>query len=411
MNFDEDKELVIMDIDTSFTQKIPHEYWDENHIVFDALEYPIMQWRNLDKVLPNIPWKQFDINFDSSFMMYNTGVIYLPKKFRKEICEKALKIVDYLNENFDPDERCGNKLDEQIALSIVAHDCYGRYGNIKFSSEYIHHYWKEKQEGINWWINSSINETLPLSVGILAWNSGETLRNTLSSYKNNGLFDMVNDVTLFFQEASEDDIKIAHEYDLPFIAFNSNIGIGNAFVKLAEFSEEKNILLLEHDWELIENKEVTFERLKSGIDLLDSGYQCVRYRHRKDPGYPHYGIANIGNELEHYSDIIELNGAHLIDCIHWIQNPEIQFADKIQKKDEYFVSSSRWSNFTNNPCIYKKDFYVDLIKRFDNKSFLLENDVIYYWARQDFKVAHGEGLFSHNDIQKHGSMKFTSLIK
>ena len=86
-----------MDIDTAVTQKFPKKYWNSNQIVFDNIEYPIMQWRNLDKVLPEIPWKQFDIDFDNSFMMYNTGVIYIPKKFRKEICEKALKIVDYLN--------------------------------------------------------------------------------------------------------------------------------------------------------------------------------------------------------------------------------------------------------------------------------------------------------------------------
>ena len=411
MNFDEDKELVIMDIDTSLTQKIPHDYWDENYIVFDALEYPIMQWRNLDKVLPNIPWKQFDINFDDSFMMYNTGVIYLPKKFRKEICEKALSIVDYLNENFDPDERYGNKLDEQIALSIVAHDCYGKFGNIKFSNEYIHHYWKEKQEGINWWTNSSINETLPLSVGILAWNSGETLRNTLSSYEKNGLFNMVNDVTLFFQEVSENDIKIANEYNLPFIAFDSNIGIGNAFVRLAEVSESENILLLEHDWELIENKETTYKRLKDGIDLLDSGFNCIKYRHRRNPGFPLYSLCyKGGQELIHYSDIIKLDAPHLFECVHWIQNPHLEFPDKIQKEGDYFVTTSRWANFTNNPCMYKKKFYIDSVKPFINESLLLENDIIYWWARKNFKVSHGEGLFSHNDILKHGYIKMESLL-
>ncbi|NBU82306.1 MAG: hypothetical protein EBS55_11730, partial [Flavobacteriaceae bacterium] len=151
MNFDEDQEIVLMDIDTSSQKKIPKDFFNQNSIVFDTVEYPIMQWRNLDKVLPQIPWKQFDVDFDSSFMMYNTGVIYIPKKFRKELCEKSLKIVDYLNYNFDPIERCGNKLDEQIALSIVCHDVFGRHGNIKFSSEFIHHHWDDRQNGIEWW--------------------------------------------------------------------------------------------------------------------------------------------------------------------------------------------------------------------------------------------------------------------
>lgn len=616
MNFDENQDIVLMDIDTAIKQEFPKDYWDDNHIVFDNVEYPIMEWRNLDKVLPQIPWKQFDINFDNSFMMYNTGVIYIPKRFRKEICEKALKIVDYLNDNFEPEERCGNKLDEQIALSIVAHDCFGRYGNIKLSNNYIHHYWAERQNNIKWWesdeftnnkfdkfaeshyknclkmvddhksylkdssiidvgsniglfskaiaetisyshihlfepskeyfeeskkilknfsnitfnnfglsdedtsltlhkskdnnigwntlyerdplqnerffeqmdhedvkvvklddyyedidsvdfikidvegyernvlegswnliekfkpyilvevswgtnhpdwnlniqtyeklfslgyervdFNSSTKDILfkpiklPISIGILSWKSNQTLRNTLESYKKNGLLEIANDVTLFFQECSEEDIEIAREYNIPFIAFNSNIGIGNAFIKLSQIAETENVLLLENDWELTEDKKTTFERLKSGIKILNSGYNCVRYRHRKNPGYPLYS-KNVyeGNELEHYDEITQLNSPHLIECFHWVDNPDVIFADKIKKENDYYTTTSRWSSFTNNPCLYKKNFYLNNIKKFKDKGKLLENDISYWWVRQNFKVACSEGLFTHNDIQKY----------
>lgn len=434
MNFDESEEIVLMDIDTAVTQKFPKKYWNSNQIVFDNIEYPIMQWRNLDKVLPEIPWKQFDIDFDNSFMMYNTGVIYIPKKFRKEICEKALKIVDYLNDHFEPEERCGNKLDEQVALSIVAHDCFGRFGNIKISSDYIHHYWSERQNNIKWWESNQFTSSavsnvkkLPISVGILSWKSNETLRNTLDSYVKNGLFDIVNDVTIFFQEVSEEDRKIANDYNIPFIGVEQNIGIGAALVKLAELARTDNILLLEHDWELIENKETTFDRLRSGINLLNFEYSVVRYRHRKNPGHPLYSQqAYQGKELNNYQPIIELDSPHLMDCIHWMEDPHLQFPDKIFKTGSYFTSTSRWSNFTNNPCMYKKHFYLKTVYLFENnkskdpefyKDFInnlkhygsvepwkcgLEVDIGYWWARQDFKVAWGEGLFTHNDIQKYG---------
>lgn len=418
MNFDESEEIVLMDIDTAVTQKFPKKYWNSNQIVFDNIEYPIMQWRNLDKVLPEIPWKQFDIDFDNSFMMYNTGVIYIPKKFRKEICEKALKIVDYLNDHFEPEERCGNKLDEQIALSIVAHDCFGRFGNIKISSDYIHHYWSERQNNIKWWESNQFTTSevsnfkkLPISVGILSWKSNETLRNTLDSYVKNGLFDIVNDVTIFFQEVSEEDRKIANDYNIPFIGVEQNIGIGAALVKLAELARTDNILLLEHDWELIENKETTFDRLRSGINLLKSEYSAVRYRHRKNPGYPLYTQqAYQGKELNNYQPIIELDSPHLMDCIHWMEDPQLQFPDKISKTGSYFTSTSRWSNFTNNPCLYEKSFYLQTVYPFKDKGQHLENDISYWWARQDFKVAWGEGLFTHNDIQKHGITQNISYL-
>jgi hypothetical protein len=410
MNFNENEDIVLMDIDTAIVNQIPNDYWDDNHIVFDNIEYPIMQWRNLDKVLPQIPWKDYDINFDSSFVMYNTGVIYIPKRFRKEVCERALKIVDYLNDNFEPEDRCGNKLDEQIALSIVAHDCFGKYGNIKLSSEYIYHYWEERQNNIKWWESEEFKyknkfEKLPISIGILSWNSNQTLRNTLNSYKKNGLFDIVDNVVLFFQEISEEDKNLAMEYDIPFISSDENIGIGRALLKLSEVLKEKNILLLEHDWELNEDIETTFLELKQGIELLDSDYDCIRLRSVKNPGHPVYS-QNVypGNELNYYDTSIDLMSPHLFECRHWMHNADEVFADKIKKENNYFTTTSRWGNFTNNPCLYKKNFYTSIIRPFEGKGLLyngLESNVCHWWARQNFKIAWGKGLFTHNDIEKY----------
>ena len=36
-------------------------------------------------------------------------------------------------------------------------------------------------------------------------------------------------------------------------------------------------MVLEHDWKLIEDKQTTIERIKSGIDLINNGYDCIRY--------------------------------------------------------------------------------------------------------------------------------------
>ncbi|NBU81771.1 MAG: hypothetical protein EBS55_09010, partial [Flavobacteriaceae bacterium] len=276
---------------------------------------------------------------------------------------------------------------------------------------------------------------LPISVGILSWNSNKTLRNTLESYKRNGLFNIVNDVTIFFQEVSDNDIQIANEYGITYISSPENIGIGNAFIKLAESSHSDNILLLEHDWELIENFDKTYSRLKTGIELLNSGVSVVRYRHRNNPGYPLYTqTAYQGNELNHYDNAIDLQSPHLMDCIHWIENPEELFSDKISKDKDYFLSTSRWSNFTNNPCMYKKDFYIETVVPFkeikeknekyyenfkdnlghygsvDPWKHSLEVDIGYWWSRQNFKVACGEGLFTHNDIEKYGQQQTLEVV-
>ena len=121
---------------------------------------------------------------------------------------------------------------------------------------------------------------------MLAWKSGQTLVNTLYSYHLNGLLEMVNDITIFFQETSEEDKTIAHHFGVDYIESNTNIGIGKAFIELAKNAKTDRILFLEHDWKLIEDKETTYNRLSSGLELINNGFNLVKYRHRKTPGVP-----------------------------------------------------------------------------------------------------------------------------
>jgi hypothetical protein len=242
---------------------------------------------------------------------------------------------------------------------------------------------------------------LPISIGILSWNSGQTLVNTLATYYQNGLFDIANDITILFQQFSEQDKQIAEHFGLEYITESKNIGIGKGFIKLTERAETENVLILEHDWKLIENKETTYERLKSGIELLDTGHSVVRYRHRKDPGHPHFSFRYKGNELNYYDDEIGATSPHLLDSLHWT-DPSIEFGDKIKKEGEYFTTTSRWANWTNNPCMYKKSFYLDVVNKFAGDGIALEGNIGKWWVNQDYKVAHGEGLFKHIDEKKYG---------
>jgi hypothetical protein len=241
---------------------------------------------------------------------------------------------------------------------------------------------------------------LPISIGILSWNSGQTLVDTLTTYYENGLFDIVNDVTILFQEVSEQDKQIADHFSIPYIGLNTNIGIGKAFIQLTEQSATDNVLVLEHDWKLIENLDITYSRLNSGINLLDNGFDCVRYRHRKEPGYPHFSFRHIGNELTYYDEEIECTSPHLLDSLHWL-DPSVEFPDKIQKYEDYFVTTSRWGNWTNNPTLYKKQFYLDIVTPFAGDGISLEGNISKWWAKKNYKVAHGEGLFKHLDLSKY----------
>ncbi len=238
-----------------------------------------------------------------------------------------------------------------------------------------------------------------LSIGILAWKSGQTLVDTLTTYHINGLLSITDDVKILFQEYSEQDLQIANHFGVQYIALPDNIGIGKGFLTLAKKAKYDNILLLEHDWHLVENSICTLKRLQSGLELLTQT-DIIKYRHRTNPGYPLFS-ANVykGNELKHYDSEIDLISPHLLESVHWL-DPHKEFPDKVSKVGEYFTTTSRWGNWTNNPILVKKKFYIEVVNSYAGGGIDLEGNIAKWWSRQNFKVAHGEGLFSHKDIKK-----------
>lgn len=241
---------------------------------------------------------------------------------------------------------------------------------------------------------------LPISICILSWHSAKTLQNTLASYKKNGLLDLSDDVCILFQEVTAEDEKLAKKFGVKFIGLNENIGIGNGIIHLAENAKHQRFLFLENDWELVENKKTVFERLSSGLNLLNQGFDVVRYRSREKYGFPLHSLRHKGNELGYYDDWHLVTSPHLLESLHWL-NPAKEFPDKIQKNGDYFVTTSRWANWTNNPFLIDKDFYLEKIAPFAGEGLEFERKIAPWWVKQNFKIAQGEGLFMHNDLKKY----------
>jgi hypothetical protein len=244
-------------------------------------------------------------------------------------------------------------------------------------------------------------EKLPISIGILSWHSGQVLVDTLTTYHNNGLFDMVNDVTILFQEITPQDMEIARHFGLDFIGLQKNIGIGQAFIRLTENAKTDYVLVLEHDWNLIEDKENTYKTLSQSITAIEMGLDVVRLRHRVNPGNPHFSFRHKGKELTYYDDEIGATSPHLLDSIHWC-DPAESFPEYIKKSENMFWTTSRYGNWTNNPCLYKKQFYLDVVRPFAGEGIGLEGNIGKWWVNQTYKVGHNDGLFMHNDWQKYG---------
>lgn len=250
---------------------------------------------------------------------------------------------------------------------------------------------------------------LPISIRILSWNNGKTLKNTLSSYRKNGLLEISDDITVLFQEVSNQDKEIAKQFGIKHIGLEENIGIGKGVSQLIENAKYELVLFLENDWELIENKKTLQERINSGIKMLENGFDIIRYRSRKNPGYPVHSLTHKGKELEYYDDWHKVTSPHLLESLYWL-DPTKSFPDKIQKQGEYFITTSRWANWTNNPFLLRKDFYLKNISEIAKKSEHFERDIAEWWVKQDFRIAQGEGLFTHNDLKKHGKKSMFEKI-
>jgi hypothetical protein len=262
---------------------------------------------------------------------------------------------------------------------------------IKRTPEENKHYlnlWQEYEQSI---------KSLPITVGILSWASHSTLRNTLQSYKDNGLFEVVQEVIIFFQEVSETDLAIAEEFGITnIISSGSNIGIGPAIVSLVEQARCPYIVFLENDWVLERNPKLI---LKDCVNALeDNKFDFIRLRDSYNPGDPLYTRQFEGRELD--------CPQHLLDAQHWLGHslawkyPDIASL-YVAKSSSFVCTNSFYGSHTNNPAIFKKEFYLEHIAPFAGTGVQLEGNIIDYWRSSNFKVAHNiPSLFTHQRIDR-----------
>lgn len=147
-DFPESEECVLLDLDTKVLADFLGLF--DTRPVMGIREYPLLSERNLHKVLPFMPFEEMGIRWNPDFFMYNSGFLFIPSKVRRQLCEKALLIVDRMNAMFPGGERYGNGLDEQIAFSIAIQDHFQQ--NIQtVEGQYFKHFWPESMAGETWW--------------------------------------------------------------------------------------------------------------------------------------------------------------------------------------------------------------------------------------------------------------------
>lgn len=230
-----------------------------------------------------------------------------------------------------------------------------------------------------------------LTLAVLSWNAHRTLVNTLSSYKTFGIDEVASQRIIWFQEISDEDRRIAAKFGYEAHGSSRNIGIAGAYKNLVELATGKQFLFLENDWVALEGPQA----IEEAYQLLEGVWiDVARLRHRRFPGHPLWTLQFKDNEME--------RPTHLLDCVHWVENPPEKFPLKICRdrwQPNWFTASCEYANWTNNPTMFRTSWLKrNLLPRLGTRD--IEIDVQQWWQNPDnqFEVGQGEGIFTHKRI-------------
>lgn len=273
-----------------------------------------------------------------------------------------------------------------------------------------------------------------MSIVVLFHNEYSSMNRALESWVDNGLIDYTQEILFFLNGVnSEADFKAGvpdYEAKIPaekrrLYVSTENMPLGLAITKMIEMASHEYVLLLEKDWQLIEKQPVMESRLIDSKVLIGSGVaHLVRHRHRKNPGVPlHALIMHQGRE----ESIIRQQKNLLCYVHHWQKKPSNEYPGKglmwrcggesnFVEEEDIYCSSSEYCQWTNNPGIFKRSWFLNELGEEYRKQYAIEFkqhgktspflDFEYYtnwrsyaWTDKNFTVAVGTGLFSHAETE------------
>lgn len=245
-----------------------------------------------------------------------------------------------------------------------------------------------------------------ITIGILTYYAPKTLEYTLNSYVKAGLFELLEDIFVVIQKSSRqiEEEAVCKKFNVRYISLNTNGRMAGGFKAIYENANPNNkyIMFLENDFTIGVNKEKVVNFFKNAFYFLESGMaDVIRARNRNNI------INNCGYEyLRNIPPHEFVNNTHLSECIFWLDHPEILYSTKIKKveglipaeelDEEWYISTSKYCNYTNQPCIYLKDFYKTEVYPYLVHGENIEDRLTDIWATKNYNCIFGYGIFDHD---------------
>lgn len=246
-------------------------------------------------------------------------------------------------------------------------------------------------------------ENMSICMGIIAFQGIQTLRNTLESYSQCNLFDIIQEVHILFQKIDTPKRRawskqIVSEFPSlnPIYEYN-NIG-HNAFLKLVNTCSANTsfVVIVEEDFNIQLNAADVFTQLKNSISLLNNTADGVRLRSRKNGGMPNYS-------LQAWKEG-SLGKTHLLSHVMWNDYAELSIPQitVCARNPKTWCTLSRYGHYTNNPVMYRKIFAQKMFANVPSSHTFdkFELWLTQYWSKSNYTLAWSEGIFTHQRLDR-----------
>tara|TARA_X000000368_G_scaffold380117_1_gene335690 strand:+ start:2207 stop:7276 length:5070 start_codon:yes stop_codon:yes gene_type:complete len=257
---------------------------------------------------------------------------------------------------------------------------------------------------------------LPICIGLVAHQGVKTLDATLLSYKKTGFLDMSDDFHILFQQidsperrAWADHVLSQYPTLLP-IFQKENVG-HQSFVHLADSCANSSLVFmpLEEDFVIkVDNVHVR-NQITNAMRLLRDKTDAVKMRNRILPGEPNYSYESWKQGT--------LGSTHLLSHVMWDEDAEKHVAGIWQcgTDPKTWCANSKHAHYTNNPTMYNTEFAKKIFHMVPEHSVStqkFEQWLTTYWSQQNFQVAHSDGIFTHERLDRElGKKTPTHTIK
>jgi hypothetical protein len=240
-----------------------------------------------------------------------------------------------------------------------------------------------------------------ISAGILSYYAPKTLRHTLETYKTSGFFELIDDLFVVIQKSDRQvqEIEVCNEFGLRYIALSDNGLMASGFKAIYENAKYDLIMFLENDFCTYCSNNDIKNYITTAKYFIESGQSdIVRGRSRSNPGDPNFAYMNLRNiPPENF-----INNTHLSECIYWVEKPEELYSTKISKVEpkepgqDWYITTSRHCNWTNNPFICSKEFFKNAVYPYLEFNTNIEKMLTGIWAKANYKCIFGFGIFTHD---------------